>query len=328
MINRRIAVNHRICRRFPAVLCALALLLSLAACGGGKEPRNVPREDSAQSRQEPEQKTGPASEPEPAPEPKKELISQTLTADGLTYDFDNGKLTITGSGQVTNKAYEHVLEQCGAGKEDLTELVFGEGVEFGNKLVFLDCVNLTHVTLPEKIDTICREMFAYCKSLKTVESPAAFKEIGDAAFLECAGLEKMVDLAPGVRIGYHAFYRCTGLTEAVLPEMSSIGIGAFAFTGLVSMTLPADQDGSPDYSIVETPTLADVTLLNGDSRYWVEFFCTYADCMPRDYPDYPDYQLTIHAPAGSYAETYIHEQTEKKMQETGEECRVTFEALP
>lgn len=323
-------MNHKICRRSLAVLCALTLLLSLAACGGGKEPQHAPQEDPAQSWQGPEQKTEPAFEPGPAPgpEPKKEPIPQTFTIDDLTYDFDNGKLTMTGSGQVTNKAYEYVLEQCGAGKEDLTELVFGDGVGFGNKLVFLDCVNLTRVTLPENIDTICREMFAYCKSLKTVGSSAAFKEIGDAAFLECVSLEKMVDLAPGVRIGTHAFYGCTSLKEAVLPERSSIGIGAFTNTGLVRMTLPADQSGSSDYTIVRTPTLTDVTLLNGEDRYWVGSFYTYAECIPRDYPDYPDYQLTIHAPAGSYAETYIHEQAEKKMQETGEECRVTFEALP
>lgn len=325
-------MKREICCKLMAALCALALLPGLTACGGGNESQDAPEKDPVQSRQESEQKTEPAPGPEPAsepePEPKKELISQAITVDDLTYGFDNGKLAISGSGQVTNEAYEHVLEQCGAEKEDLTELVFGEGVEFGKNLVFLDCVNLTHVTLPETIDTIYREMFAYCKNLKTVESPAAFKEIGDAAFLECSSLEKMVDLAPGVRIGYRAFYLCTSLTEAVLPEMSNIGIGAFTFAGLVSMTLPADQDGSPDYSIVETPTLTDVTLLNGDSRYWVEFFYTYADCMPRNYPEYPDYTLTIHAPAGSYAETYIHEQAEKKMQDTGEECRVIFEALP
>lgn len=313
-------MKRKICRKSIAVLCALALLLSLTACGGGQEP--VPGKDSVQSRQEPERKS------EPAPEPEKELISQTLTIGDLTYDFDDGKLTITGSGQVTNEAYRYAMEQCGAEKEDLTGLVFGEGVEFGNNLVFLDCVNLTHVTLPENIDTIYREMFAYCKSLTAVETPAALKAIGDAAFLECTSLEKMVDLAPGAQIGTHAFYGCTSLKEAVLPERSSIGIGAFTNTGLVRMTLPADQSGSPDYTIVQTPTLTDVTLLDGENRYWVEAFYAYAECIPRDYPDYTDYTLTIHAPAGSYAETYIHEQAEKKMQDTGEECRVTFEALP
>lgn len=315
-------MKRKICRKLIAVLCALVLLLRLTACGGGQKSQDASEKAPAQSRQEPERKT------EPAPEPEKEPISQTLTIDALTYDFDNGKLTITGSGQVTNEAYKYVMDRCGAEKEDLTGLVFGEGVEFGNNLVFLDCVNLKHVTLPENIDTIYREMFAYCKSLTTVETPAAFKAIGDAAFLECTSLEKMVDLAPGVQIGTHAFYGCTSLKEAVLPERSSIGIGAFTNTGLVRMTLPADQSGSPDYTIVRTPTLADVTLLDGEDRYWVEFFYTYAENIPRDYPDHPGYKLTIHAPAGSYAETYIQEQAEKKRQDTGEECRVAFEALP
>lgn len=56
---------------------------------------------------------------------------------------------------------------------------------------FANCSGLTHISLPNNIQTIERITFAHCKSLKEIEIPKSVTKIGYGAFVGCTGLESI-----------------------------------------------------------------------------------------------------------------------------------------
>lgn len=114
---------------------------------------------------------------------------------------------------------------------------------------------------------------AFAKQLAEVHIPEGIVEIGDEAFYGCAKL-KLVELPASIeKIGGGAFFQCSKLSGIVFSEhLTEICGGAFYnCVGLKDLAIPAS-----------------VTQIGKNA---------FRDC----------YNLTIHAPAGSYAETYAKE---------------------
>lgn len=135
---------------------------------------------------------------------------------------------------------------------------------------FYNSKALESVTLPESLEMIGAYMFAGCTALKTFEIPAnvtnignyAFAEsgltamsipttvtsMGDYAFYKCADLETFTfakneanETTTMASIGAYTFYGCAKLKNFETPaSVRSIGMYAFAESGLQSITLPEE----------------------------------------------------------------------------------------
>ena len=130
--------------------------------------------------------------------------------------------------------------------------------------------NITKIIIPDGIKIIGPCAFEGCKKLKSITLPDSVTSIGDSAFSDC---KKLADadgfvIVRGVLDSYHGSNK-----QLVIPDsVTSISGSAFSFrTSLISITIPNS-----------------VTSISSFAFY---------GCV----------NLTIHAPAGSYAEQYAKE---------------------
>ena len=130
--------------------------------------------------------------------------------------------------------------------------------------------SLTRVTVAEGVKTIGAGAFWNCGKLASITLPGTLTEIGNAAFRGCTALTAIELPEELTRIRPQVFEGCIGLTSVRIPEsVTEIGWTAFAnCKNLEYVWLP--------------PAITDISL------------AAFVDC-PR---------LTIHAPAGSYAEAF------------------------
>ncbi|MBQ3194537.1 MAG: leucine-rich repeat protein [Oscillospiraceae bacterium] len=108
----------------------------------------------------------------------------------LTWTLNNGTLTITGSGAMTDYSslnYAPWNDQRSA----IRSVVVGSGVTDIGNYAFIQCGNLTSVELPDGLTRIGKLAFLECTSLGSIELPAAVTNIGDSAFLGCSGLRQI-----------------------------------------------------------------------------------------------------------------------------------------
>lgn len=145
--------------------------------------------------------------------------------------------------------------------------------------VFEGCSSLTHFFIPDGVIEISHHAFSCCTSLTNVHIPHSVNRIGHATSNNCHSLDKL-EIDEGVtEIDDWAFHDCPNLTEVVLSAgLSKIGDAFIACDNLTDITIPA--------SVMEIGCDA-FSLSAGTNK-----------------PILHNPSLTIHAPAGSYAESY------------------------
>ena len=162
---------------------------------------------------------------------------------------------------VYNGMYFRLTDYSTADEVEVTNGITYEGditipttVEFGNTTcavvrvgnsAFLNCENLSTVTIPSTIRSIGQQAFQNCNKLKEVDIPANVQSIEDNAFSGCYQMEKVV-LHEGLQsIGNGAFSSCSALKAIDIPNtVTSLGSSVFAWCGQLSnINLP---DGLAD----------------------------------------------------------------------------------
>ncbi len=113
----------------------------------------------------------------------------------------------------------YVFFECVA----LTSVKLPSRLELINDGCFGDCINLSDIILPESLICINERAFANCKSLTSVNIPDAVAYIYDGAYTGCSTLEN-VSLSASSKIDY-------------------ISPSAFDETAIKKMTLPWDMQG-------------------------------------------------------------------------------------
>jgi len=105
---------------------------------------------------------------------------------------------------------------------------------------FLNCSNITSVTLPNSLTSIEGSAFLNCAGLTSITIPNNVTSIGDSAFGGCSGLTSVTIPDSVTSIGDFAFRNCTSLTSITVPDsMTQIRDGVFKnCTNLASITIP------------------------------------------------------------------------------------------
>lgn len=120
------------------------------------------------------------------------------------------------------------LKQIGTrafAKSELKNIVIPNKTKNLGEYAFLDCEELTEITLPESVTKIPSGIFENCYSLKTVNAPNV-DTVCDHAFYNCKNLETF-DFSKLQSLDLMAF-AYTGIREAVFSDkFSQLGISAF-----------------------------------------------------------------------------------------------------
>ena len=190
-----------------------------------------------------------------------------------------------------------------------------EGITEIAEFAFSRCAALVRVVIPGSVIKIGSSAFLGCTSLESVTAPADVK-FGAGAFggctnladengfivvndvlLDYVGKSEIIEIPKSVKtIGESAFESCKFITSVMVSE-SVTQIKAWAFsdcTHLTSITLPMSVTIIEGHAFHDCFFLNNITLSNSKTKI-------------RKMAFYNCSNLTIHAPAGSYAEKYAKE---------------------
>lgn len=114
--------------------------------------------------------------------------------DDLTWSYDSGTLTISGSGDMDN--YEEGGAPWQEYKDSITELVISGNVTSIGEYAFTDYDSLKKVDFGPAMHTIGRRAFKSCDGLTTFTLPATFRKFGEECFMGCTWLREVRCLGP------------------------------------------------------------------------------------------------------------------------------------
>lgn len=165
--------------------------------------------------------------------------------DNLTWVLENGILTISGTGEMTNYGYNHTIEAYvdspwSNNSYSIKEVKIENGVTSIGSYAFEYCRNIKSIDIPNSVTVIGDNAFFQCYNLENIELPNGITDIGYGIFHYC---DKLTDITipDSVRhIQDSAFEGCSNLSNITIPE-NVISIGAYAFegcNGLTSITIP------------------------------------------------------------------------------------------
>lgn len=144
---------------------------------------------------------------------------------------DNGTLTISGSGPMTNLDYSTNDWK----DEDVKSIVVKSGVTTIGDYAFYNCYKATSVSLPNGITYIGERAFWNCSDLTSIKLPSGVTYIGERAFAYCDAFTSFVIPATVTEIADSAFLSCYNLVSITIPANVS-SIGKFAFNGCSDLT--------------------------------------------------------------------------------------------
>ena len=218
----------------------------------------------------------------------------------ITWDFKNGTLTISGSGEMPDYS---TISYYGGGivtdvpwkdhLSDIEKIIFTGNITYIGSCAFSDCSALKDITLPKSVKGIGSNAFARCVSLGSFIIPDTVESIGSAALIGCnklisavlpESLEKIpsdlfsgcqslriLKIPKGVKaIGSGAFNCCYSLSGISIPEnVESIGFGSFfACKSLGEIDLPASVKYIDAQAFQDCSALRQIILKNPFIEYY------------------------------------------------------------
>jgi len=181
---------------------------------------------------------------------------------------DNGKLTISGSGEMTD--YGTTPFPPWESKDSkIKTVVIEQGVTSIGSEAFRSCDNLTSVTIAGSVTSIGTRAFCACSSLTSVALPSGLEYIGSFAF-EKSALTSIIIPASVATIAQGAFSECTSLASATISEGVPGLAGSSVFsdcTSLTGITIPASMTTINECEFSGCSSLSAINVASGNKNY-------------------------------------------------------------
>lgn len=190
------------------------------------------------------------------------VLSGNCGAEGdgsnVKWTFDNGTLTISGSGKMIDKnevdnrmISEEILAPSLVKKviiddgvtnigdyaffwyDKITELTMADSVTSIGAFSLAACGSLSTVKLSDNLTTIKNNAFVSCSSIIDITLPDSLSYIGEAAFNQCTGIRELTIPKNVSFIDYWAFSNCTALKKI---DINCPALGSCVFMGCTSLT--------------------------------------------------------------------------------------------
>lgn len=186
--------------------------------------------------------------------------SGTCGAD-LSWSFEEGTLTITGSGDMTDFP-ESTMSPWYHLREEILKVSLPEGLTSVGSLAFYDCAKLTTVVIPNSVTRIGNYAFAGCAGVELLNLGSGVAYIGECAFSDCYLIASLTLPNSLNTIGMKGFYRCESITTLTVPaSVTSLGVEAFGYCkALVTADIQAQLRTIPDLLFYGCDSLVSVKL--------------------------------------------------------------------
>lgn len=226
---------------------------------------------------------------------------------GLTWNFQDGVLTIGGNGEIGDGSYEYIggpsdlYNDYRPWKEhlaDIEKIVIQEGITRIGSSAFRDCTE-TSVELPESLVEIAEQAFAGNSKLSTIKFPGSLKKIGKNVFSGC------------------------GFEQIDIPAtLTDIDENAFSGSLLKSVTIHGDRAlpyGVFQYCLSLTDVYCDglVTFAKEEIIDTYVYYCVFK------YSNEDNGGVTVHYPVGNEAAAACMAEESAKHETCGT-CQLTW----
>ncbi len=192
-----------------------------------------------------------------------EDVTSGTCGENLTWSLEEGVLTISGTGTMTDYGS---FTDAPWRRKNVEKVILENGVTYISENAFSGCETLKAIEIPDSVEGIGSYAFNGCDALEVIEIPANVTDIGDPVFWGCSGLKEIrvdsdnpsyssdasgvffdkaqtellkapvkltgtYELPDSVRvIAYYAFDNCSELSSVILPHGLET-IARCAFTG-------------------------------------------------------------------------------------------------
>lgn len=125
---------------------------------------------------------------------------------------------------------------------------------------FLNCYDLTSVTIPESVTSIGVRSFYYCTSLLSVVIPNSVTSIGYRTFYGCSGL-RSVTIGGSVTTIQNSFDECNNIKELIFAD-GCTQTPCTGITSITSVSIPNTVKTIGSYTFLDCSKLTSVVLPN------------------------------------------------------------------
>ncbi|MCL2511317.1 MAG: leucine-rich repeat protein [Bacteroidales bacterium] len=161
------------------------------------------------------------------------VFAQGGTTGPLTWNLNDGTLTISGEGEMPNCGWWGSEQPWYEFRESIHTSVIESGVTSIGEFAFIDCINLSSIIISNSVTDIRSWAFVHCYSLTSIDIPNLIT-IEEHVFDDCNSLSSITIPQTVTSIGGWAF-RKTALTTLNIPE-GVTSIGNYAFEGCNKLT--------------------------------------------------------------------------------------------
>lgn len=194
------------------------------------------------------------------------LLAATSTASAYDFMVDNLAYSINSDNTTVTVVQDNQYHPTYSGDITVPDVVSNDDKDYTvvaiGEQAFLQCRNLTSITLPETLQLIDKKAFYDCSGLATVIVPNSVETINQGAFMGCTGL-KTVTLPYSLDVlNNYLFFGCKELMTVQLPP-SLKHIYSSVFDGCSSIKaieIPNSVESINSYAFRDCTSLEEITI--------------------------------------------------------------------
>lgn len=176
----------------------------------------------------------------------------------VTYDHSNPMHVNINSGSSNDYYKGEIAIPSTITKDGRTLTVVGI-----TESAFMNCAQLTKLSIPSTVRSIGKMAFYHCQLLEELNIPDGVSEIPDYCFSGCKALTTIQIAGSVKKLGTEAFAKCTELTRLRLPEgVTTIEANCFMSSGLTYISLPTSLTNLRSLAFNTCTKLKEISIPN------------------------------------------------------------------